>query len=98
MSRPSPAQITALARRVEQASGGLSTRAQRRMEETLPWFAAMSPAPRSNVGLLVQAGIRGLADWLREPAAAPAITADVFAVAPEELARVVSLEQTVELI
>lgn len=98
MSRPSPAQITALARRVEQASGNLSTRAQHRMEQTLPWFQAMSPAPRSNVGLLVQAGIRGLADWLREPAAGATITADVFAVAPQELARLVTLEQTVELI
>jgi sugar diacid utilization regulator len=58
----------------------------------------MSPLPRSNVGLLVQAGIRGLADWLRDPAAGAAISADVFAIAPQELARLVSLEQTVELI
>jgi hypothetical protein len=98
MSPPSSARITTLARRVEQASGGLSTRAQRRMEETLPWFRAMSPLPRSNVGLLVQAGIRGLADWLRDPQSGAAISADVFAIAPQELARVVSLEQTVELI
>lgn len=98
MSRPPTARVTALARRVEEASGGLSTRAQRRMEETLPWFRGMSPLPRSNVGLLVQAGIRGLADWLRDPDAGAAISADVFAIAPQELARVVSLEQTVELI
>jgi hypothetical protein len=98
MSRPSAAQISALAQRVEQASGGLSTRAQRRMEETLPWFEAMSPLPRTEVGLLVQAGIRGLADWLRAPEAGPKITGDVFAIAPLEMARVVTLEQTIELV
>jgi hypothetical protein len=98
VQHPAPARIEATARRVEQVSGGLATRAQRRMEETLPWFAAMSPLPRSHVGLLVQAGIQGFAGWLRNPAAGPTITADVFATAPRDLARVVSLEQTVELI
>jgi DNA-binding PucR family transcriptional regulator len=68
------------------------------MEETLSWFEAMSPLPRSHVGLLVQAGIRGFAGWLRNPSAGPSITVEVFASAPRDLARVVSLEQTVELI
>jgi PucR C-terminal helix-turn-helix domain/GGDEF-like domain len=68
------------------------------MEETLPWFATMPPQPRSLVGLIIQAGIRGFADWLRSPGAGNRITADVFAVAPSELASVVSLEQTVELV
>jgi hypothetical protein len=76
----------------------LSTRALKRMEETLPWFAAMAPLPRSQVGLLVQAGIQGLAAWIRTPNAGATISAEVFATAPRELARVISLEQTVQLV
>ena len=98
MQEPAAATIAATARRVERASGQLSTRAQKVMEETLPWFSAMPPQPRSLVGLILQAGIQGFADWLRSPGAGPSITADVFAVAPSDLASVVSLEQTVELV
>jgi hypothetical protein len=90
--------VAATARRVERLSGALATRAQHRMAETLPWFEAMPPLPRSQVGLLVQAGIRGFADWMREPDAGSAITAAVFDVAPRDLARLVTLEQTVELV
>jgi hypothetical protein len=95
---PAAATIAATARRVERASGELSTRALRRMEDTLPWFTSMPPQPRSLVGLIVQAGIQGFADWLRAPGAGTRITADVFAVAPSDLASVVTLEQTVELV
>src|SRR5690349_8278306 len=98
MSQPTASRIESTARRVDQASGLLASKAQRRMEETLPWFVAMSPLPRSQVGLLVQAGVRGLSAWIRDPGAGPTISADVFAVAPQELARVISLEQTVQLI
>lgn len=68
------------------------------MEATLPWFATMPPQPRSLVGLILQAGIRGFADWLRSPGSGTRITADVFAIAPSDLTSVVSLEQTVELV
>jgi hypothetical protein len=98
VQQPAAATIAATARRVEQASGELSTRAQKLMDESLPWFAAMPPQPRSLVGLILQAGVHGFADWLRSPGAGPRITADVFAIAPRDLASVVSLEQTVELV
>jgi PucR-like helix-turn-helix protein/diguanylate cyclase with GGDEF domain len=95
---PSAARIAATARRLEELSGTLSTRALGQMDESLPWFGTMAPLARSQVGVLVQAGIRGFADWLRDPDAGPKITADVFATAPPEFARVVTLEQTVELV
>jgi DNA-binding PucR family transcriptional regulator len=98
VTEPSAATIAATARRVERASGQLSTRAQGVMEETLTWFSSMPPQPRSLVGLIIQAGIRGFADWLRAPSSGSRITADVFAVAPTELASVVTLEQTVDLV
>ncbi len=97
-ARPPASRVAATARKVDQVSGLLSTRALRRMEETLPWFQTMSPLPRSQVGLLVQAGVQGLAAWIRDPGAGPTISADVFAVAPQELTRVISLEQTVQLV
>jgi hypothetical protein len=95
---PGTSRVTATARKVERMSGALATRAQQRMADTLPWFEAMPALPRSQVGLLVQAGIRGFADWLRQPEASAVITAGVFDVAPRDLARLVSLEQTVELV
>ncbi|HEX3900644.1 MAG TPA: helix-turn-helix domain-containing protein [Mycobacteriales bacterium] len=98
MDSPGASRVTATARRIERASGALATRAQQRMADTLPWFEAMPAMPRAQVGLLVQAGIRGFADWLRQPEAGATITSGVFDVAPRDLARVVSLEQTVELV
>src|SRR3954453_5780072 len=68
------------------------------MQQTLPWFDAMSADVRSLVGLLVQSGIVAFAQWLREPAESARLTGEVFASAPRETARVVTLEQTVELV
>ena len=98
MRDPSPARVAATAKRVERASGELATRAQQLMQQTLPWFAAMPAEPRAQVGLLLQAGIRGLGRWLVAPDDGPQITAEVFATAPRDLARLVSLEHTVELV
>jgi hypothetical protein len=98
MTAPTASRIASTAKRVDQASGLLSTRALKRMEETLPWFEAMAPLSRSQVGLLVQAGVLGLASWIRNPTAGATISAEVFATAPRELARVISLEQTVQLV
>lgn len=89
---------SATTRRVSRASGGLSTRAVQRMEATLPWFATMPADHRSWVGLLVQAGISGFGEWLRAPEVAAQLTGEVFAAAPREMARAVSLEQTVEMV
>jgi DNA-binding PucR family transcriptional regulator len=88
----------AVVRRVQRAAGSLATRALQRMESELPWFATMSPDHRSWVGLIAQAGIAGFAEWLREPDAGPRLTGEVFAAAPREMARAVTLQQTVELV
>jgi len=90
--------VSAIARRVDRSSVRLSTLAMQRMEQELPWYALMSAEVRSGVGLLVQAGIQGFAEWLRAPDEAGRITTDVFGVVPREMARLVSLQQTVELV
>ena len=92
------ATVTAIARRVERSSARLSTLSLQRMQETLPWFGAMSADVRSLVGLLVQSGIVAFAQWLRSPTESARLTGEVFATAPREMARVVTLEQTVELV
>ena len=69
-----------------------------RVEATLPWFRAMSAEDRSWITLVAQAGIGAFVAWSRRPDAARAITAEVFGSAPRELARVVTLQQTVELV
>ena len=84
-------------RRVHGATARLSREAVRRMEE-LPWFAALPASNRAAVGMVVQAGLDAFTTWLRSDVRAPQLAPEVFAVAPRELARSVSLKQTVQLI
>ena len=79
-------------------SGDLATATIQRLEETLPWYADMPPARRSAVGLVAQAGISSFIQWYDDPTSTPWIAADIFAAAPRELLRSVSLQQTLQLI
>src|SRR6478752_1783960 len=79
-------------------SGDLATVTIKRLEETLPWYAEMPPARRSAVGLVAQAGITSFIQWYEDPGSTPWIASDIFAAAPRELLRSVSLQQTLQLI
>ncbi len=79
-------------------SGDLATATIKRLEESLPWYAEMPPARRSAVGLVAQAGISSFIQWYEDPTSTPWIAADIFAAAPRELLRSVSLTQTLQLI
>ncbi|GAB3601936.1 PucR family transcriptional regulator [Microbacterium aureliae] len=79
-------------------SGDLATVTIKRLEDTLPWYAEMPPARRSAVGLVAQAGITSFIQWYDDPGSTPWIAADIFAAAPRELLRSVSLTQTLQLI
>jgi hypothetical protein len=68
------------------------------MDETLPWYRAMPAEQRSWVGLVAQAGIAAFVEWFRHPEQRRAITGEIFGTAPRELARTVSLQQTVEMV
>lgn len=83
--------------RVRRVSARLSTEAVRQMD-ALPWFTALSASERADVGLVVQAGIGAFTGWLRDTATPPSAAPEVFAAAPRELARAVTLKQTVQLI
>ncbi|MCH1882980.1 helix-turn-helix domain-containing protein [Agrococcus sp. ARC_14] len=79
-------------------SGDLSTQVTRALDDRLPWYGTMPPSRRSAVGLVAQSGITSFIAWHEDPEAQPWIAADVFAAAPRELLRSVSLQQTLQLI
>ncbi|WP_193596124.1 PucR family transcriptional regulator [Microbacterium sp. YJN-G] len=95
--KPAPDKAATLAwlRRI---SGDIATVTIKRLEDTLPWYADMPPARRSAVGLVAQAGITSFIQWYEDPTSTPWIAADIFAAAPRELLRSVSLQQTLQLI
>lgn len=79
-------------------SGDISTATLRRLEDSLPWYSEMPPGRRSAVGLVAQAGITSFIEWYEDPSHTPTIAADIFAAAPRELLRSVSLQQTLQLV
>lgn len=83
--------------RVSRAASRLSGLAVQAMDE-LPWFRALPAAQRSYVGLVVQSALVVFAEWVHHPEAPVPVGPEVFAAAPRELARAVSLKQTVQLI
>jgi PucR C-terminal helix-turn-helix domain/GGDEF-like domain len=67
--------------------------------ESLPWFAGLRPEVRATVGLLVQENILTFTRWLQRLPETDAVDlGELFAVAPVEMSRAITLEQTVTLI
>jgi hypothetical protein len=85
-------------RRIEQAAGRLATQSVARMDEQLAWFRELPADQRSWVTLVAQAGVQSYVDWLRSPDDVLRLTGEVFAAAPQAMARSVTLQQTVELV
>lgn len=79
-------------------AGDLATATLIRLEETLPWYRQMPPARRAAVGSVAQSGITSFIQWYEDPASQPWVAADVFAAAPRELLRSISLQETLQLI
>jgi hypothetical protein len=85
-------------RRIEQATGRLATQSVARMDDELAWFRELPSDQRSWVTLVAQAGLQSYVDWLRSPDDVLRLTGEVFAAAPQAMARSVTLQQTVELV
>lgn len=79
-------------------AGDLATATLSRLEETLPWYRDMPPARRAAVGNVAQSGISSFIQWYEDPTSQPWVAADVFAQAPRELLRSISLQETLQLI
>lgn len=92
------AERAVLARKLQRMSGELTSNAVRRMDETLPWFKALSARERSSVGTLAQLGVTSFIGWFSGTLASTSLTEKIFSSAPRELADALTLEQTVELV
>lgn len=79
-------------------SGEMATATLSTLDKTLPWYRDMPPSRRSAVGMVAQTGISSFISWYENPDSTPWIASDVFGVAPRELLRSVSLQQTLQLI
>jgi hypothetical protein len=92
----------ATAARLREAAGPLAAEAVARMSDRFSWFRNLPPEQRTWVALVAQSGVREFLHWLSAPegrrADARALAGLVFGDAPPEMARAVSLEQTVELV
>lgn len=95
-----------MAAALSRASGAMSTAATARMDRDMPWFSQLSAQDRSWVGFIVHAGIQNFVEWLRSGDTSSGgddldghtLATAVFGAAPRELAGVITLRQTVDLI
>lgn len=79
-------------------SGELSSETLRQLDKTLSWYREMPAARRASVGLVAQSGIGSFLAWYENPKSQPWVAADVFSLAPRELLKSISLQQTLQLI
>ena len=68
------------------------------MEARYHWFRRLDAEDRSWITLVAQAGIDGFVRWFAAPGPEVPSTSEIFGSAPRELARKISLYQTVELV
>ncbi len=85
-------------RRLECTAGDLAGGCLAAMEQRQPWFARLPADQRAGVLVVTQAGVSNLVAWLAEPTQTIRLTAEAFRIAPRDLARRLSLRQTVELV
>lgn len=94
MARPKKETLAWLA----SIAGELNSETLRKLEETLVWYREMPAGRRASVGVVAQSGISSFLAWYDNPKSQPWVAADVFGVAPRELLRSISLQQTLQLI
>jgi len=85
-------------RRVSKATGALATAALERMQAELAWYRDAPPDQRSWIGLILQAGLAGFVAWLDDEQPFTPRPVDIFATAPREMARAITLQQTVSMV
>jgi hypothetical protein len=87
-----------IAKRLAGVTGAMTTVTVAEMESRHHWFRRLDAEHRSWITLVAQAGIDGFVKWFASPEPRVPSTADIFGSAPRELARRISLYQTVELV
>lgn len=103
-ARPVPAAVSpatvspATLRRLELAAGSLATACLAAMEDGQPWFGRLPADQRAGVLLVTQTGVANFVAWLGERGETIRLTAEAFRIAPRDLARRLTLRQTVDLV
>lgn len=100
---PAPATVhdalpDTLLRRVKQYSGRLATEAVHSMADQLPYFSDLDAAQRASVQLVVQTAVVNFVEWIQDPEGNVKFTVQAFQVVPQDLARRITLLQTVEMV
>jgi sugar diacid utilization regulator len=95
---PSAKTRATIAKRMSEVTGAMTTATIAEMESRHRWFQRLDAENRSWITLVAQAGIDGFVRWFADPGPAGPSTSEVFGSAPRELARKISLFQTVELV
>jgi len=100
---PAPATVhdalpDTLLRRVKQYSGRLATEAVHSMQDQLPYFSDLDAAQRASVQLVVQTAVVNFVEWIQDPEGNVKFTVQAFQVVPQDLARRITLLQTVEMV
>ena len=85
-------------RKLRAGSGRLTTAALRSLDENYRWFGELPAQERSWVGTVALAGIDAFIGWYENPAAHTRGASEVFAAAPPELARSISLQHTLAIV
>lgn len=88
----------AIARRLAAQTSAMTTATIAEMEARHDWFRELDAEHRSWITLVAGAGIDGFVTWFAAPDPDGPTTSEVFGSAPRELARRISLHQTVELV
>ncbi|MBN2177604.1 MAG: helix-turn-helix domain-containing protein [Demequinaceae bacterium] len=85
-------------KRLKAGTGRLATAAIKSLDAEHPWFRDLPARERSWVGTVAQAGIHAFVQWYANPEAVQRGAAEVFAAAPPELTRSVSLQHTLSIV
>ncbi len=95
---PSAKTRATIAKRLSAVTGRMTTATIAEMESRHHWFRRLDAEHRSWITLVAEAGIDGFVTWFAAAELQPPSTSEVFGSAPRELARRISLYQTVELV
>lgn len=84
--------------RVREGLGLLTAAAMRRLDEEVAWYRQLPAEDRSYVALVAQTGINAFVTWFADPKQTPHGVGEMFAAAPPELTRSISLQHTLQLV
>ena len=85
-------------RRLKAGTGRLATAALRELDTEYRWFGELPAQERSWVGTVAQAGITSFVTWYANPTGTYRGALEIFAAAPPELTRSVSLQHTLSIV